>query len=197
MARTTAELLAQLQRLVPGYYSSVEALLAGFAAAMALAETGISELAESSTYAGGDLTWLRLHAHGLGIRPGSGEPEETLRARLRRVEDAVTPGAIVAAVDAIIAPDTCELVEWFEGPFLDADDDSGMWLDTSRLSGGPSSFLVLVPYGFEDGEALDVDFYLDSSFVGVGVDSPLVPAVINEVERLRAAGTFWRLVLEN
>lgn len=197
MARSTADLLEQLERLVPGYYSAAQALLAGLAAALARAEVAVDELAASATIAGADSTWLALHARGYGIQPASAEAEGSVRARLRRVEDAVTKPAIKAAVDAIIAPDTCEIVEWWEGPFLDVDDDTGAWCDTARMGGGPNSFLVVVPYGFEDGEALDVDFYADSSFLGLGVDSPFVAAIINEVERLRAAGVFWRLVLES
>lgn len=205
MARSTAELLAQLRRLLPGHYESAEALLAGFAAAQGLAETAAEVLRDLATIEQGTGMWLTLHAHGLGIKRATGESDESLRIRLRAVEDQVTRIAIKAAVDRLLTPpDACRIVEWYEGPYLDNENSAGLWLDNdgSWLSGGPQSFLVVIPRqstGFEWGDSyLDSDLYLDSegAYLAEGPEDPVYAAIINEVERIRAAGVFWRLVLE-
>lgn len=202
MARTTAEILEQLQNLLPRYYESAEPLLAGLAAAMARAEQAYEVLAPLATVEDGEGIWLSLLGRGLGIRRASGESDESLRLRIRTVEDQVTKPAIKAAVDRLIAPDECQIIEWYEGPFLDDESDSGMWLDnTARLSGGPQSFLVVIPQqstGFDFGSFLDEDLWLDdeNAFIGEAPEDPVYAAIVNEVERIRAAGVFWRLVLE-
>lgn len=200
MARTTEELLTQLRKLLPGHYEQAEALLAGFAAAMQLTEATIDTLRDLATIEDGTGMWLTLQAHGYGILRASGESDESLRIRLRAVEDQVTRPAIEAAVNRLIAPDVCRIVEWFDGPYL----DSGLWLDCSGawLSGGPQSFLVVIPRqgsGFSWGDSyLDNELYLDNegAYLAEGPEDPVYAAIINEVERIRAAGVFWRLVLE-
>lgn len=170
MARSTDTILEQAERLVPYYDTSLRPLTAAIAAALSEAETQAEALAGEALF-GGSGQWLRLHAHGYGVQPAQGESDASLRARLRRVEDAVTPPAIVAAVDAIITPLTCTLVEWWDTPYLDVDaylDMPGVY-----LSGGPNTFLVVVPAGVSDA-TLDI--------------------IVNEVNRLRAAGIRWALV---
>lgn len=202
MARTTDELLAQLERLLPGYYDVAEPLLAGFAASTRLGEVAVDILRPLATIGGASGKWLTLQAHGHGILRASGEGDPSLRKRLRHVEDRLTPNAIKAAVDDLIAPDTCVIVEWFDAPYLDDPEVSGVWLDNSSalLSGGRHSFLVLIPNqgtGFEFGEFLDTSLFLDGTFVGEATEAAEYAAIINEVERIRAAGVFWRLVLES
>lgn len=203
MARSTDEILTQLLKLLPGQYAAAEPLLAGQAAALALAEAAIEELQPLATIEGGEGIWLTLHAHGLGVHRAPNESDETLRLRLRTVQDQVTKPAIEAAVNRIIAPDVCRVVEWFEGPYLDWEGDGGAWLDNGDclLSGGPRSFLVVIPKqstDFEWGQHLDVNLWLDNedAWLGEGPEDPVYAAICNEVERIRAAGTFWRLVLE-
>lgn len=203
MPRTKEELLSQLQKLLPGYYSSAEPLLAGFCAALERAEQVGEEMADLATIEGGEGMWLSLQARGLGIKRGSGESDESLRTRLRIIEDQVTKPAIKAAVDRIIDPEECQVIEWFEGPYLDNTDDTGTWLDNSDmlLSGGHHSFIVQIPKQstyFDFGEHLDISAWLDSSdfFLGDAPEDPVYAAIINEVNRIRAAGVFWRLVLQ-
>jgi hypothetical protein len=203
MARTTDEVLAQLRKLLPAHYASAEALLAGFAAALGLAEVALDTLRDLATVEDGTGMWLTLQAHGYGLRRATGETDESLRIRLRAVEDQVTRPAIKAAVDRLIAPDECQIIEWFDQPYLDDEGETGAWLDCSGcwVSGGPQSFLVVVPMqstGFASGDGyLDSTLYLDvESYLAEGPEDPAYAAIINEVERIRAAGVFWRLVLE-
>lgn len=207
MARTTETLLEQLRRLVPGDHASGEPLLAGFAGALRVAEQSTDTLRPLATIGGASGSWLTLQAHGYGLLRASGEPDPALRLRLRTVDDQVTVPALEAAVNAIIAPDVCRIVEWFDAPYLDDESETGMWLDhpDTRLSGGPNSFLVLIPRqrtGFAFGAFLDdagaFGMWLDhpDTFLGEAAEDPKYDAIINEIERIRAAGTFWRLVLE-
>lgn len=58
--------------------------------------------------------WLGEHASQHGTRQQSGEATDTLRQRLRSFPDAVTPNAVKAAVDAVLAGASlgaCTLVE--------------------------------------------------------------------------------------
>lgn len=201
MARTTDELLAQLERLLPGYYQAAEPLLAAFAAALSEAEGATDILRPLATIGGGTGKWLTLQGHGIGVLRASGESDESLRTRIRYVEDQVTRSAIENAVNGIIAPDTCQIVEWWDQPYLDDESETGAWLDNQSLllSGGPQSFIVLIPpqsTGFSFGAFLNADLWLDSEFIGEATEDPAYAAIINDVERLRAAGVFWRLVLE-
>ncbi|MEQ1494508.1 MAG: hypothetical protein ABL912_01940 [Novosphingobium sp.] len=203
MPRSTAELLAQIEQFVPGYYETGEALLAGFAATAAVAEASAATLRPLATIGGADGMWLSMQASGHGIYRSTSEPDASLRKRLRHVEDQVTKSAIEAAVNSIIGPDTCRVVEWFSGPYLDNEGPGGLWLDNSDalLSGGPQSFLVLIPEqdtGFAFGPYLDSMFLDDpNESLGEGPEDPVYTAIVNEVERIRAAGVFWRLVLES
>lgn len=203
MARTTDEVLAQLRKLLPAHYASAEALLAGFAAALGQAEVALDTLRDLATVEDGTGMWLTLQAHGYGIRRATDESDESLRIRLRAVEDQLTVPAIKAAVDRLIAPDVCRIIEWFDGPYLDDEGVPGAWLDCSDCwaSGGPQSFLVVIPKrstGFAWGDSyLDSDLWLDvESYLSEGPEDPAYAAIISEVERIRAAGVFWRLVLE-
>lgn len=205
MARSASEILEQLQRQLPGHYSGMVPMLAGFAVALAAAEAAGASLAPLATVGGGTGKWLTLQARGYGIQRATSEGDEGLRTRLRNVEDSVTVPAIKAAVDALIAPDECTIIEWWEGPYLDSTSEVGLWLDndSARLSGGPRSFLVLIPRqstGFDFGAFLDDlgpdGLWLDASYIGEGPEDPIYEAIVNEVERMRAAGFFWRLVLE-
>lgn len=201
--RTKEQLLSQLRKMLPGHYVQAEPLLAGFCAALENAESVAEVMALLATIEDGEGMWLTLQARGLGIKRGSGESDESLRTRLRIIEDQVTKPAIKAAVDRILDPDECEVIEWFDQPYLDYTGETGAWLDNpdTLLSGGPSSFIIRIPKQstfFDFGEHLDISAWLDSSdfFLGDAPEDPVYAAIINEVNRIRAAGVFWRLVLE-
>lgn len=170
MARTTDQILAQYERLMPGGWGqSLRPLLAGVAAALVEAEERGDTLAAAGLFSTTG-TWLRLHAHGYGIQPADGESDASLRGRLRQVENAVTRPALKAAVDALIDPLEAEIVEWWETSYVDVN----LYLDLagSRLGGGPRTFIVLVPAATSDA-ALRV--------------------IANEINRLRSAGIRWAL----
>jgi hypothetical protein len=201
-ARSVDELLAQLLRFLPPNYCGAEELLSGLAASLARAEVAYAELAELGLIGGASDKWLTLHGHGLGVLRATGESDTSLRKRIRSVDDQVTPAAIKALVDGLIEPDECRLVEWWDEPYLDVEltDEGGCWLDTCLLSGGPNSFLVVIPEQgspFTVGGYVDADLWLDSAHLAGDLEPAVYSAIVNLVERARAAGTFWRLVLES
>lgn len=207
MARTTDEILAQILQMLPDDYATGTPLLSGIAASQRQAEIVADTLAPLATIGSAAGSWLTLHADGIGIRRASGETDASLRFRLRNVEEQVTRAAILKAVNAVIAPDVARLIEWYEAPYLDDETDTGLWLDSpaTRLSGGPNSFLVLIPRqstGFDFGSFLDDEtisgMWLDHSeqYIGESAEDPKYATIVAEVERIRAAGVFWRLVIE-
>lgn len=219
MARPTQALLERLLSFLPPDYEGAEALLAGAAAAMREAELAGDSLADvlpfgatvivlpngdTVGYSGASGIWLDLHAAGYGLARAPGETDDLLRARLREVADRVTREAILASVNVLLAPfgASAIMLEWFEEPYLDVAEPipSGMYLDSTFLSGGPNSFLILVPvvglgYSVSGDPHLDVDAYLDSMFAGTDIQDPVYAAIIALVETLRAAGIQWRLVI--
>lgn len=219
MARTTQQLLDRLLSFVPPDHVTAEPLLAAVAAAFELAELAAEDLTGVlpwcpyvATLPDGSILslpgafgiWLDLHAAGYGLRRSPGESDDSLVARLRNVADAVTRPAILAAVDALLEPfgESATMIEWWEEPYLDVAEPipGGLYLDSTFLSGGPNSFLLLVPdvgigYGVSPGPYLDIDTFLDTMFLGEDAQDPIYAAIVAEVERLRAAGIQWRLVV--
>lgn len=146
MARTTDEILAQMLRHLPPAYRPLTPWLAGMAAMFAEAEARGVALAEVGTFGGASGMWLRLHARGYGLIPGPDETDTALRDRLRNPERKITPGAVLAAVNAAIAPYgpvQAELVEWWDFPVLDHD----FVLDSANahLVEVPNSFVIHIP----------------------------------------------------
>lgn len=200
-ARSTDELLEQLMRFLPPDYCGAEDLLAAFAAALHEAEVAYGTLAGAALFGGAAGKWLTLHGHGHGVLRATGETDELLRLRMRSVADQLTPVAIKALVDSVIEPDECRIVEWWDGPYADYEGDGGAWADWSETwaSGGPNSFLVVLPSqgDFTSGDYADADAWADSSFAGGDLEPAVYATLINLVQRARAAGVFWRLVLES
>lgn len=143
MARTTDEILAQMLRHLPPAYRPLTPWLAGMAAMFAEAEARGVALAEVGTFAGADGMWLRLHARGYGLIPGPDETDAALRDRLRNPERKITPGAVLAAVNAAIAPYEAKLVEWWGYPVLD--DDFVLDSADGHLVEVPNSFVIHIP----------------------------------------------------
>src|SRR5690606_15826838 len=111
-------------RHIPASYHPLKPWLAGMAAMLSEAEARGAALAEVGTFGGATGMWLRLHARGYGLKPGPNESDEALRDRLRNPERRVTPEAVLAAVNAALAPYTetqAELVEWWDYPVVDDD----------------------------------------------------------------------------
>jgi len=220
MARTTQELLDRLFSFLPPDYETAEPLLAAIAAAMEKAELAGDSLANvlpfgeaimalpsggTVVYTGAEGIWLDLHAAGYGLARQPGETDGLLRDRLRLVADRVTRESILTAVNVLLIPFgvTATMLEWWEEPYLDVEESvapGGLYLGSTFLSGGPNSFLVLVPvvglgYSVSGDPHLDVDAWLDSMFAGTDVQDPVYAAIIALIETLRAAGIRWRLII--
>ena len=219
MARTVQELLDRLLAFLPPEYESAEPLLAALATAMWGAELAADSILDvlpfgpaaynlsngtPVSHAGATGIWLDLHAAGYGLHRAPGELDAQLQTRLRSVADRVTKPSIQDAVDNLLLPFgvTAVIVEWWDEPYLDVAEPitGGLYLDSTFISGGHHSFLVVVPsvglgFNVSPDPFLNVDAWLDSMFLGSDVSDPVYAAIVAEVERLRAAGVQWRLVI--
>ncbi|MCI0346891.1 MAG: hypothetical protein L0221_15845 [Chloroflexi bacterium] len=199
MARTTAELLAQLERFLPPRYSAYRPVLAGVAAALQAAEAAGAGLAEAVTVEGATGAFLTLLARGYGVTPATGESEDSIRYRLRNAEEQVTRDAILTAVNALLAEFTVDeatiLEPWDEG-FADVD----AWSDSTILADQPLSFVLVCPLvGDEElgGTYADIDYLDGDAWAGDGTQHPVYAAIVVLVERLRAAGISWWLHIDS
>lgn len=214
MARDTATLLAQLLRFLPPGYAASEALLGGLAEQYAQVEQLGDELVGSVTVEGAEGKWLTLLARGYGIYRRDGESDESVRERLREVEDAVTPTAILIAVNRLLAPYTAteaELLEhWDYGFFADVD-FADQPDDETRVLDQHLAFTLLVPHLTASGttlghfavapaDATDPDAAFADGDTYAVVDTvddtehAVYSAIQSAVERLRAAGVRWWLL---
>ena len=140
---------------------------------------------------------LELQGRGTDTHRRVDETDESYRPRLRRPQNAVTRAAILDAVSVLLAPYTSkppELIEWFEGPFLDHD-----FLSDRPLGHGWHGFIVVIPELSTPGTGeafLDVDAYLGSSaFLGIDNDHPVYAPIAATIAALKAAGVQASLVM--
>lgn len=198
---TTDDQLAQLERWLPAHYRSVRALTGGRAAQSALAADTAEDLAGSVSIGGAEGTFLTLLARGYGVYRASNETDDSLRTRLRNIEQKVTPPAILARAIEMLTPYTDEaglaLIEVREHF------DSGIWLDQDYLDQGyiyssHNAFTLVVPLIGADPRVeayVDQDF-LDQSYLGEGqanTDADVYVALMAEIDRIRPAGVRWWL----
>ena len=183
MSTTAEEQLQQILRRLPPRYAAAAALLAGGAAQLALVNN-VAELDFVATgfFGNAEGIWLDLHAAGYGLYRSTDETNEQLRERLRNVSESVTRSAILDAVDALLAPLTAvpaEMIEHFErGAVLDtAVVDFAFILDHTYLVERASSFIIIVP-DFGD------------------LTNPVYASILSEVNRLKAAGVQWALIVD-
>lgn len=175
MPRTTEELLALMEAHLPcEWYAQARPLTAGVAAALAQAESNAAALATLHRIGSATGIWLDLHGKDQRTPRATGESDADYRRRLQVQPDVVTAPAIEAAVTAIqpIGKAAPVVRNWWEGPHVDA-----MYLDAdpgSRLANGPSGFLLL----------------LDAT-----LDAATLTSIAALVNRIRAAGFYWRIVL--
>lgn len=197
MARSTATLLAQLERFLPPGYAPYRPVLAGLAAMMREAEIAGDSAKASGTLAGAVAEWLDLHAHGHGIRRALDESDAQLAGRIQNPEDQVTRAAILSAADRILVPYTdvaAVMIEGWEYSHLDID----FWLDFSPLN-TQKAFVLIVPL---IGDAVVGDSYFDSdyadneTYAGEGIQHPVYGVILREVQRIRAAGVKWWLLID-
>lgn len=180
---TTQDQLAQILRRLPPRYEASEALLSGSAAQLSLANSVSEDLQATGFFEGAEAQWLTLHASGYGLVRATAEPDPALRGRLRNVGDSITRPAILAAVDALlVARGTAVpaiMIEWFHRDTV---------LDT-----------LVLPFSFIVGRSYLVT--RKNSFIIVVPDfgdltDPVYATILNEVNRLRAAGVRWSLVVD-
>lgn len=196
-ARTTAEVLEQLERFVPPEFAPLRPILALYAAELRAAEVVAYDTAASSTVEGAEGVFLTALARGYGVERLSGEADATLRSRLRNVSGAVTRPAILDAVNLLLADyteDEAVMVEWFEEPFA----DYHAFADYHLLVDGPNAFvLILPPVGDEPlgSSFADVAYADFDAYPGDGETHPVYSAIGALVQRLKAAGVLARLFI--
>jgi hypothetical protein len=200
MARSTDELLEQLERFVPPQLQPLRPVLAGIAAMLRRAEIAGDDFAGAVSIGGAEGVWLTLLARGYGVERSTDETDDSLRTRLRNVEDKLTKARILAVVNALLAPHTSEqaqlLEHWANGAYLDQD----AYADQALLLDQHNAFTLLCPLIGEMpyGDAwCDQSYADDDAYCGSGTGMhPVYDAIVAEVERLRAAGVRWWLVVE-
>lgn len=200
MARTTEQLLEQAQRLLsPVFAGPLDPVLGAFCASLATAEDSVDGLHDLATLEGATGQWLDLHAAGQGLDRRNGEEDTGLRTRLRRPDEALTPNAILTAVNILLAPytDTLAIMRepWRDGPFW----DQFFW-DHEILSAGLLTFTVICPRVGTDPEDVgmyyDHSFY-DRSFYAADADHPVYASIYELLQRARAAGIRAYLVIDD
>lgn len=183
MPATTQDQLDQILRRLPPRYEASEAVLSGGAAQLALVLNAGEDLKASGYFEGATVQWLTLHAAGYGLVRATGEPDASLRARLRNVGDSVTRPALLAAVDALLVERgsavPAVMIEWQDSPTV---------IDTLVL---PWSFIVGVSYIVSASNS----FLLIVPDFGDLTD-PVYATILSEVNRLRGAGVRWALVVD-
>lgn len=196
----TDELLVQLERFLPPEYESYRPILAGYAAAAARAREVLDDLVGEVSIGGADGLWLTLLAHGYGVSRATLETDASLRIRLRNVAGKVTRPVLLGIADQLLAAYTelpAEMVEhWGAGVYCD---DETATCDASVLFDQHNAFTLLVPQLAEAvvGVAFCDQAFADVDFAGGGAVArhPAYAALLSEIDRARAAGVRWWLVV--
>lgn len=201
MARTTDELLAQIERLLPAQYRPLRPHLGGLAAMYRCCEQLGDAFKLSATVAGAESIWLSLLAHGQGIDRATDETDASLRERVRSPEDKLTPISILAVVNALLAPYTAVEAQLFEHWNSAAWCDDDAYADQDVLYDQHNTFTLVLPCVgvFNTGDAFcDDDAYADDCYIGQGSgEHPVYAAIISAVNKCRAAGVRWWMVIED
>lgn len=198
MSRSTAEIAAQGVAVLPPWALPLAPVIGGLAAELALVESTGADFANSSTVGGAGGIWLTLLAHGYGVDRATGEADASLQIRLRAPEDQATRPAILAAVNAALAPYTADeatMLEFWDDGFADID----AWADRSVLCDRYNSFVLLLPLvgtALFGGTFADVDFADRDAYAGADGEDPIYEAIRSLVNRLRAAGIRWWMHIE-
>jgi hypothetical protein len=179
MARTAEQILTRIMRHVPSWAAPLRPLFAGVAGAFRLVELALDDLATAVTIGGAEHFWLTLLARGYGVRRADAEPDASLRARLRNVEDMLTRDSIEDAVDAILAPftaSTCTVVEHWDAPHMAIDVSAAC--DVTNILDANPAFTVFVP------------------IIGGDPNHPVYPAIWAEIRRIKACGVTAYMIVE-
>ena len=175
MARSVEALLARFLGLIPESWGPLRAVIAGVCAQLALAESTSDTFVDQTTIEEAEGIWLTLLARGYGVDRADGESDESLRLRLRNPERQVIKDAIGDAATALLEEsDEALVIEHWAAPHMALDVDAAC--DVTDLFDQHNAFTVIVPEGYT------VDVYA---------------AILQEVDRVRAAGVRWWLVVED
>ncbi len=180
MARTLAQVVAQMKLFLPPEYEPYDPIIAGFAAMFVLAEIAGDDLALAVTIAGSEGQWLTLLARGFGIRRADLEADPTLRERLRNLEEVLTKDSIENAVDVLLAPftsGTSTVIEHWDAPMQAMDFDAAC--DVSLLFDLNPAITVFVP------------------LIGGDPNDPVYASIFAEILRIRAAGVRAFMIAED
>lgn len=200
MARTTAQLLEQLQRFMPEHIGEPLApVLGGVAAAFAEVEQAVDELVDDTTIGGAEEEWLTLRADDQGLARLPSETDAELRLRLRNPERQLTPGAILDAVNGLLATYTATeavMVEWFYGSnFL-----GQMYLGQFHFAPSPLAFVIFVPRVGDVPNLTDSFLgvsYLGTTYLGSGGVHIAYTQLGKLLARQRAAGIRAWIVVDD
>lgn len=194
MARTTAEILLQLEAALPSWALPLRPVLAGIAAQVAQVEATGEALVDSTTVEGAEGVWLTLLAKGYGVHRSTAETDATVRLRLQAPPDQLTRPAVLDAANALLAALTATEATMIE-PWDDGFADRDAWADRTILCDQHNSFVLVLPLVGEavSGSAyLDRDAYMDFDFAGSDGEHPVYEAIRALINDLRAAGVrFW------
>ena len=85
------------------------------------------------------------------------------------------------------------MIEWWAQGYADSD-----YLDSTLIADRANFFLLVVPPIGNDiyGEDFADVSYIDDAYLGGDGEHPVYGQLIEAVERLRAAGVGWRLVID-
>jgi len=217
MARTEQELRDHYLQLGPGFLAEPEELLDAqirlVAAMMSETEGAIETLHARTFLRQADGSWLDEHGKERGILRFDGESDTDYRARILLIEDAVTPVAIVNAVDSLLSVGTCTLREHLgDGAFADFPGWQG-FADMAVAYDGIRAFTVLIEEQLltraDRAYALPAATTIEKlSFAGDDGSKPSATAfadgadptpsdiygrIYQTIDRLRAAGVTFRV----
>jgi hypothetical protein len=151
---STSYLTEQAERLLGDAFAPLLPLQAGTAAALSEAAAAVETWADAATIGTAEGLWLDLIARGFGLYREEGESNADLRLRIGRVPRALTPAAMEQAVNAIITPDACTIVEhWKARVFCDDHADeyvTDLFCDEDTVLGVRNGVTVICPEGLAD-----------------------------------------------
>lgn len=150
----TTYLTEQAARLLGDAFAPLLPLQAGTAAALSEAAAAVETWADSATVGTSEGLWLDLIARGFGLYREESESNADLRLRIARVPKALTPAAMEQAVNAILTPSSCTVVEhWKARVFCDDHADeyvTDLFCDEDTLLGVRNGVTVICPEGLAD-----------------------------------------------
>jgi hypothetical protein len=217
MARTEQELRDHYLALGPGVLQEPEELLDTqirvVAAIIAEIEAAIETQHARTFLDTADGSWLDQHGIERGVLRYDAESDDDYRVRVKLIEDAVTPVAIVAAVNLLLVEGTCILREHLgDGAFVDFPGWQG-FAGMAATYDGIRSFTIIIEeqipsradraYALPGGVTIEQQSYVgdDGSLPDVtafadGVDAvpgDIYRRIYQAIDRLRAAGVTFRV----